>query len=406
MRRSAGGMVSAALLTLGCAATPGMGGVLPGGGGGGGTLTGGCGGDFGATAAANKLEAFLMSTDRFVTAANEVSTSLRDTCLRIGQSLGIPAAEMQPTGEQTDTEAACHRVATELRSIMADARAAAGVTVALEMVPPQCEVSMDAYASCAAQCQADIQPGELEARCEGGEIRGTCTGNCTGRCAVEVSGQCGGACEGTCTGSCTGVCRGTCDGQCSARGPDGQCNGTCRGTCTGTCSAGCTGTCTGTCEVSGQAQCSGECRGGCSVAYTEPRCTGRVVPPRVDADCRAACDARVNAQARCTPARAHLRVTGNLSGDLAARVERARTAIESNYEQILTLRARVERLASSASEFVSSLREVSGAVGELGVRAGTCAVAAVTGAARAAASVQVSVRVSIEVSGSVSAGAR
>jgi hypothetical protein len=394
------------VLGLGCQTLGSVTGNVSGGGLGGlaGGLTGDCGGDLGATAAANRLENFIASVNAFSTSATELDTSLRTACTRMATDLGIPASELAATGGENPTQKACDRVARQLREDFTALRGTAGLQVALDVQPPRCEISVEAYGGCAAQCDASYTPGSADVQCEGGELRGTCSGQCTGRCSAEVSGSCSGACEGTCSGGCTGTCAGVCEGQCATRGADGSCNGRCQGTCRGTCSAGCTGSCSGRCEVSGGASCSGECRGGCSVAYTAPRCTGRIVPPRVSAECRASCDARLDAQATCTPARATLRITGNVSTDLQARATRLRTAIESGYGQILDVRAKVERVGRSGAALVSAVRELPSAVSDISVLAARCAATSATSAASAAASVQVSVSVSVNVSGSFSAG--
>ncbi len=396
-------MVGLVLFTVGCQS---MGGMLGGRGGGSMQVSGSCQGDLGTTAAAVKLENFIASSVAFAGAATELDTSLRTTCLRMGSDLRISANEMAATGSENPTQKACERVVREIRSEVAALRAAtAAVRITVDVQPPRCEVSIDAYGRCAASCDASFTPGSADIRCEGGEIRGTCSGQCTGRCAAEVSGACAGACEGTCSGGCSGVCNGVCEGTCASRDARGNCNGACSGTCRGSCSAGCTGGCAGRCELSGQASCTGECRGGCSVAYTEPRCTGRVVPPRMSADCRASCDARLDAQATCTPAQAVLRVDG-AGAEAAARVARLQTAVANNYGQILDVAARLARVGESGGRLAGAIGELPSAVSTLGIAAVGCATSAVAATAAAAASVSVSVNVSVSVSGSFQAGAQ
>jgi hypothetical protein len=148
--------------------------------------------------------------------------------------------------------------------------------------------------------------------------------------------------------------------------------------------------------------CGGECRGDCSVAFTAPSCTGRVTPPRVSADCRAACDARVSAQASCSPGRAELTITGNV-GNLQEKVTRVQAALRGGFSQVLLLRSRLERAASSGAAVVSSARELPSAIGAVGAQVTACAGIAASGLVSAVASVNVSVSVSVQVSGSVSA---
>lgn len=177
----------------------------------------------------------------------------------------------------------------------------ADTTLQVASEPPHCEVSVEAYGSCMATCEATVDPSLVEITCEGGEIRGTCDASCQGSCAVDVSGSCGGSCEGTCAGTCAAP------------------------TSSGSCAGKSYGTCQGRCVVDAQATCQGECRGGCSVTYREPYCTGRVRRPTASARCRAACDARVEAQARCTPGHMEITVGGGLDAENQARVERVQS---------------------------------------------------------------------------------
>ena len=305
-------VICGALITSCGGGLGGLGGYGSGSGGGtgsgGGGLSSNCRGDFGAAASAQKLEAFLLATSSFLGAAAEIEGSLGSTCLDMGSELGIPEAELR--GGTPLARSACTAVSNKIRSELQALRASASLRIAIHAEPPVCEVSIDAYGGCMAECDASFDPGEVTLQCEGGEIRGTCSAQCTGHCAVDVQGQCSGVCEGTCSAGCTGTCNGRCDGTCSATGADGQCNGSCQGQCQGTCSAGCQGGCRGQCVVSAQAECSGECRGGCSVEWQQPRCTGTVRPPSASAECRASCDARIDAQAQCRPGPTHRRHPG------------------------------------------------------------------------------------------------
>src|SRR5690349_17774405 len=100
------GITAAALALAGCTgAFEGSGGL---GGGGGGRLDNSCtGADFGATEAANKLETFLASTGAFLNAAADLDQGLTQACLRMGNDLGVPADQMQPTGDTPAVRAAC-----------------------------------------------------------------------------------------------------------------------------------------------------------------------------------------------------------------------------------------------------------------------------------------------------------
>ncbi|MDH5490738.1 MAG: hypothetical protein OEY14_02070 [Myxococcales bacterium] len=377
---------------------PSGGGVPGGGGGSGGELSSECQGDFGAGEAAMKLEGFLVATARFAHAAADLEESLKASCVTIGRELGMSGGEL--SGSQA---AVCGAVSNKLRDEITSLRAEAAVRIDIVAQPPRCEIRVDAYASCAAECDVNVEPGELSIECEGGEISGQCSAECSGQCNVEVSGRCEGSCEGSCSGGCSGTCTGSCEGTCSATGADGQCNGSCTGTCHGTCSAGCSGSCEGECWVSGQASCSGECRGGCSVEYTEPRCSGTVRPPEVSADCRASCDARMQAEAECEPGQVEVVISAG--GDVdEAKLNRIRSALSTGYAQLLAVGEKLRRLQSTGQ----ALRQAGsnlGGVGSLGLRAGACVTEAVSLLPSAMASMTASVQVQVSFSASVSASA-
>ena len=331
-----------------------------------------CSGDLGGSAGAQKVESFIAAANAFATASTELQSGLLNACRSIGHDLAIPDSELG-TGDSPDAlRMACNRVSSQLRADLTEIRASGGVRVELVTVPPHCEVSVDAYGRCAGECDVSYTPGSAQITCEGGELRGGCSAECTGYCAVEVSGGCDGVCEGSCAGSSAsgGVCTGTCQGRCVAR-------------------------------ASGS--CGGECRGGCSVSFREPRCTGHVQPPRVSADCRASCDARLSAQASCTPGRAEMTITGNVSSNLQEKVTHVQAALRGGFAQILLLQTRLERAASSGAAVVRSAQDLPGAIGAVGAQVTACAGVAATGLVGAVASVNVSVQVSVQVSGSVSA---
>ena len=359
-----------------------------------------CAGDFGTADAALKLRAFLDATNSFSATAMDLDTTLLRECTAMATDLGAAPASLMATASMTATEVACTEAASRIRTSMRAIRAAMGVAVILEVVPAVCRVNVDAYSQCAARCDVRYQPAMSTVMCAGGELRGGCTGMCTGSCAVAASAMCTGSCEGTCSGSCMGTCQGVCEGMCGTRDAQGSCMGTCMGTCRGTCSANCTGSCMGSCVANASATCMGECRGSCSVAFTEPRCTGRVIPPMVDADCRASCYTRFNATAECSPAQISVRATGDL-GMLQAQATALFTTLQAHYPAVLTLSEKLQRLVTAGVATVESARRVPGAVTTLGVAAGVCATQAASQIQVAAPKVQVSVQVSLSVTAAV-----
>lgn len=359
-----------------------------------------CGGDFGVTAAGLKLRAFLDATNSFASTATDLDNTLLTECSAMARDLGATPAELMATADMTATEVACTQAANRIRTTMRAIRGTMGVNVVFESVAPSCRVNVDAYNQCAAQCDVTYRPGVNTVMCVGGELRGGCSAMCTGSCAVTAQAMCTGACEGTCMGGCMGQCQGVCEGMCNSRDAQGNCMGSCMGTCRGTCSANCTGQCSGQCVAMANATCMGECRGQCSVAFTEPRCTGRIIPPMVDADCRASCDTRFNATAECTPAQINVRTTGDL-GMLQAQATALFATLQAHYPAILTLNEKLQRLVTAGVATVESAQRVPGAVQTLGVNAGICATQAASQIQVAAPKVQVSVRVSLSVSAAV-----
>jgi hypothetical protein len=334
-----------------------------------------CGGDFGSSHAAAKLESFFAATIAFEAAAADAQQDLIGACQRAGRALGMAEADL--TGSGTDgLRLVCGNVERELRSAIASLRAS--YTIEVDAQPPHCEVSVDAYGSCMAECEAEVDPGSVDITCEGGELRGTCDATCTGRCAASVNGSCSGTCEGACSGTC------------AARNADGSCAGACDGTCNGTC------------VVEAQASCSAECRGGCSVEYREPYCTGRVRRPTASARCRASCDARIEATARCTPGETNVSIDGGMDAASTARFAQVQAAIRDGVSGILAVRARVERLRTAGTEIVRIAPEVPEAAATVSIGAVACATAAAGACVDAASSVSVSFEVSVSVSASAS----
>ncbi len=356
--------------------------------------------DWGEAGAAMKLEAFLGATAGFLGATADVTDSLTETCRKMAHELNVSVSGNDP-------KAVCDPVAARLREELRGLRAEANLRIAVQSKPPRCEASMDAYARCAAACQAEVDPGKVELTCEGGEIVGKCSGTCQGSCRVEAQGQCGGTCEGTCSARCQGTCRGICEGRCTQTDAEGRCIGRCDGACHGVCEGGCQGSCQGECWVEGQASCQGECRGGCSVEYTEPRCTGELRAPRVEAACQASCDAKLSAELRCEPGETTVHVEGDVQSNVQERLARVQRALEVGHAELLALQIKLQRLQAAGDRLIAAGRGLQGAAAGLGlqaVRAGQCVALSLQQLPRAVASVGVSVQVSVSLSASVTAG--
>jgi hypothetical protein len=339
-----------------------------------------CRGDFGASAAHDRFESFMLATASFHDAAIDTQSAMLDACKRMGRSLEMPEAQLDKSGTE-GTRDVCRAVAEHIRSEMQAVSAGSQTTVELRAQPPRCEARFEAYAECAGRCDATITPGELEMRCEGGEIRGECSASCSGRCAVSVEA------------SCQGICEGACEGTCSARAADGSCAGQCSGTCHGQCVADVTG------------ECGGECRGSCSVEWQEPTCTGTYRAPEVSAECNAACDAQVDASVECQPGQAELVVSGGPDAETQARAAKLRAAVAEGYGAILAVRQRVERLEESGRAVLAQLQQLPNAIRDVGISAAACSAGALADIQESMAAVSVTLEVSVSVSASFSATA-
>jgi hypothetical protein len=366
-------------------------------------LSGSCSGDFGAGAAAKKLDAFVGATKRFSAEVSELSGGLATVCKEMGRELGLSDGAMAPSGGTPKVKAACDAVAARLRADIGELRGSAGLRLAVVTTPPVCKVSVDAAADCYAKCEADVDPGGVTLECEGGELRGGCSAECTGTCAVEASASCEGTCEGSCSAGCSGTCRGECSGECAARNAEGACEGSCSGGCEGTCDGGCSGTCEGTCVAEVSGECSGECRGGCSVELTEPTCTGEVRAPEVSAECDASCDASLDAEATCEPGQVTVVAEVSAESNVDEQVARLEAALR-RLPRVLTFQAKLARLRGAGEAMVEAGKGLPEAVAGLGMNAVQCANSAIGSLPPVTTEVSFSVEASASVGAAASAG--
>ncbi|MCB9592533.1 MAG: hypothetical protein H6719_07360 [Sandaracinaceae bacterium] len=356
--------------------------------------------DFGVDADAQKVEAFLDTGDRFATDSVTLANQVEATCRAVATDLGITPP--MATRDQLQVEATCLAVRDEIELII-DGALPAGATLTLDFVPPVCTVDIDAYGSCVAECDANVSV-DAQVMCEPGHLSGRCSGSCTGSCRVEGTVACDATCSGTCSGTCTGTCAGDCDGTCSATDAEGRCVGTCDGTCMGSCNATCMGMCEGSCIADVEGSCMGTCTGSCDVDFEAPRCEGDV-DVMADVDCRAACDARVDATAQCTEPSVAVYFDGTIDPAGQERLLALITTLERNYPRLLQLQAQLTQIAESGATLVGTFDSASAAARRLGVRATACFVDATAVAVDSAATVDVTLSVTVEVTASASATA-
>jgi len=347
-------------------------------------------------AAAGKLKGGLSAAINLKSLAAEIDGDLKSACGNLAKDLGA-------SGDFADGKSACEAAI----KVMGETRAKLGANAKATLVtqPPKCSASMDAYADCAGKCDTTVEGGKAEVKCEKGELSGTCDANCEGKCELASAAKCDGTCEGSCDAHFTGTCQGTCNGKCDGKDSKGECKGKCDGACDAAGKGDCKGKCGGTCQLKASAKCDGQCTGKCSVEMKAPKCTGEVTPPKVSAECKASCDAKVSGKLDCTPAKVVLKVDGASDATVASKYK---SAIEKNLPAILkiaigmkdranSVAGNVEGVVDSAQGTVKAAASGSPAVG---AALTACVAAPFKGAADAAASIKANVNVSVDVKAS------
>ncbi|MCU0693092.1 MAG: hypothetical protein MUF54_16990 [Polyangiaceae bacterium] len=346
---------------------------------------------------AAKVKAALTASVELQGVAASIEGELKGACTNLANDLGA-------TIQGDDAVAAC----TAAAKAIGDMKAKAGGSFKLAIVPPKCAASMSAMADCAAQCDANIEPGSAKVECEGGKLAGSCSAKCSGSCDVSAGAKCEGACEGSCSAGFKGTCEGNCQGKCNGKDTKGQCNGTCEGKCEGGAKGDCTGDCKGSCELKAGGSCKGTCTGDCSVQMEAPKCTGEVKPPEMSAECNAQCDAKVNAKLECTPASVAFVASG--AADVEA-ANKLKAAVEANLPAVLKVAVGMkDKVAKVAGNVKGVLEGVQGGLSgmasggpQMAAKVGMCLAAPFTAAFDAAASIQANVDVSVNVQASASA---
>ena len=303
-------------------------------------------------------------------------------------------------------EAACKAAIKAIGDIKG--KLGGGARISVSVIPPKCSVAMDAMADCVAECDANVEPGSVEVKCEPGKLSGTCEAECKGSCDLKAAAKCEGRCEGSCSADFSGRCGGECNGKCDGKTSKGaSCAGKCEGSCTANARGSCGGNCEGSCQLKGSAKCDGTCRGECSVEMKAPKCDGKVEPPKASAECNASCETKLSADVQCRPASVAVLVDGAADAKVAGQFK---AAIENNLPAILKIAVGMKDQAISAAAngkvvvegVVAAVKQVK-ASPAVGARLTACVTGKFTGALKAAASVQASVKVSVDVNASASA---
>jgi hypothetical protein len=362
-------------------------------------------------AVAGKIKAGVMASTELTGFAMALDADLNTACSGLAKDLGSSATFK--TGVD-----ACNAAV----DAMADTKAkmGAGATIDVAVEAPTCSMSLDAMGDCLAKCDANVEAGKADVKCEG-ELSGACDGTCTGTCDLEAGASCSGSCEGSCDAQFSGTCGGTCNGTCVMDGTataeasagaggtfSGQCNGKCEGSCDAEASGTCGGKCQGSCELQSGGKCEGTCTGGCTVEFKEPSCSGNIVPPAASAECQSTCDAHASAHMTCSEPEVSVVIQGAADAEAAARYQ---AALEKNLPLIVKVAVgmapKLHGLASSATTTLEGgIAAVQAAIGTrptAGARMTACLLEPFQGAIVAAANVKASVDISVDVQAKASA---
>jgi hypothetical protein len=396
--------------------------AMPGGGPGGGSPLGGMAGNCPDMAKVEAIDSFDFEKEfklkadvaLKIKAGAAAAAEMKELAAKIDGDLKVAcgglAHDLGHAGDFKDGQEACQAAAKIMGEVKG--KLGANLKIALDVAEPHCGMDIKAYGECSGHCDATVKPGEVP-KCEGGKLQGSCSGKCQGECeasaAAACSGECSGSCDAEIKGSCSGKCTGKCDGKATPAGGGAECAGTCEGKCSGNVKAECKGKCGGSCKMSAQAECKGTCSGSCSVDFQEPKCTGKLEPPKVSAECKAKCDARVQAHASCTPPHIALKISGGADAALQAKFQ---AAVEKNLPGVITVAVgmgkHVGELAGSMEAVIGGVQASLQAAGDpmtVG-RLTACVGAPFKGALDAVGSVKANVSVSVNVQASASASGK
>lgn len=299
-----------------------------------------------------KVGAFVQAAKDLQRLAVQMDAEITGACRKIGADIGVAPAAMQPHDNLGPSQAACGAVSAKIQGLLKG-----GVKLQASYTPPKCEVDASAKARCSGRCEVDVDPGQIVASCT----------------PAKLSGRC----QGTCKGQCDGRCSGQCNGECAVKDAQGRCAGKCEGTCQGKCDATCHASCEGT--------------------WQAPKCEGKVTPPKVDADCKASCQASVKFAAQCSRPQLDIKTSAE-----AAALSKLVASLSANLPVLLAAQIKLSREVGGE---IQTLVRLGGELRGKLQGSGEKAIACVTAAASAVASASISVNVSIKASASVSGAA-
>jgi len=351
-------------------------------------------------AVATKIKAGVGAAVEMKILADRIDADLTTACGTLAKDLG-------DANSYKDAQSACNAAA----KVIGDAKAKLGASakVFFDVSEPHCGVDISAYGDCGASCDATVKPGSADIECDGGKLQGSCGAECSGDCEMSAAAACSGECEGSCDADVSGSCSGGCTGKCDGKSSTGAtCAGKCAGKCSGDVKGTCKGKCGGSCHMNGAASCQGTCTGSCSAKVEAPKCTGTVKPPSISADCKAKCDARVEANASCTPPHVLVRIVGAADAAAATKLQ---GALQKDLPMVLDVSMGMAKNIGQIAGSVKSVVEGAQGVVQTATSdkmAGAALVACVTSpfkeAIDAATGIQANVSVSVSVQASASGG--
>jgi hypothetical protein len=360
-------------------------------------------GDFSSLKLDAKAKGFLEAAAKFSGTVKEIEVELIAACGELGKALDMKDGELK--AEPKDGEGAkkvCGAVAAKVDAFF---KANADAKITIELTEPKCYADVQAMMDCFGECGAKIDPGKLEASCEGGKISGECSGKCEGSCSAKAGAECKGTCSGSCSGKCdakfSGQCGGNCKGKCDGQNATGKCAGTCEGSCDaqaeGSCGGKCEGSCDASCEVKATGKCDGECSGKCDAQVKSPKCSGEFKPPDVSIDCQATCAGKAASSFTCDPPGVNVSIKGKANAEVTKVVTGLRKALP---KIVKSGTAKAKALGQAGATLATQVKDAAQGIAKAGAKAGVCATVAGEGVASATGALKVNAEVSVNVSAS------
>lgn len=346
-----------------------------------------------------KVLLFMQAAADFARNAESIKGDVLTACSNIAKDLGAPDTWSSLTDKDDaisneQRTGACDAAGSRLESALI-AAGTVNAHVALTVSRGECHLDFEEQARCDAACAANAtcDSGRIETRCEPGSLSVMCQGSCNvGASCVgkpELPANCMGRCESECVGQCAGECIDE-QGQVTSNNPN----------CHGKCASACNGTCRGTCKVEAAeglvCGASVRCSGGCTGTFTEPACVSEYTPPQctVDANCHAACSARVMENAVCDPT--HIEVFANVAA--SPDVQKLVDTLEANLRPLFDAANKKGKLVlDAAGRLGDSGQALQQNMDELDGKSIACVTKAATSVGETIGSIDVTVNASVDV---------